>query len=224
MKKVLFIILIILLVVTMSLAVFLLKKTRGTKQSPNSEETKSSENVLYDYLQENGRLVNGEDLVLESGNFVLSTDHSRKMYAVNNILDYNGYDVTVRLPLFEKGKKVTVVITVENETSLSEIRCTVNPSDFTLKTPLDYEVGIESPPIKVIYLKDTSTMNEEEIKEYKKENREKEQYNIEVEEQRAVREQIAKELSHEAIGAILDWLSKELPVNTHELGYVNFQD
>ena len=188
---------------------------------------KNSEENLYSWLLENGELVNGTELMYKDNSFALYTGHSQKMFVDYTISDYKGYEITVQLPLFSESKKVVAKITVQNKDSSSIFECYHYPDSFTMKTPLEYGVKNEYPDFDVINLDDYGTMVYEDGKyvfhfdESKREEYEKKtSYNAEITKQRELREEIAKDISHKSIAAILDWINEEVAkVDISDLGY-----
>ena len=192
-------------------------------------QANSNNDTLYNWILENGELVNGTDLIYKNGGFTLYTNISRKMYVEYIIPNHNGYTVTVRLPLFEK--EVTSEFTVQNETSSSLVFCTHYPENFTLKTPLEYKISSEIPDFDYIDRSKYGTTKYEDGKmvfyldENKREEYEKKlQYNNEISDKRKERENIAKEISHRAISDILDWLKSETNMDAIDLGYIQYKN
>ena len=194
-------------------------------------EVKKDKDYLYDWLLENGELMDGIDLMYKDGNFTLRTDHSRKMFVDYTIPDYDGYEVKVQLPLFNESEKITATISVHNNDSSSTVLCYHSPKNFTMKTPLEYDTTYVYPDYGYIIMSDYGTtvyedgkyvfhLDEDKREEYEK----KKQYNAEINAQRELREKIAKEVSHKSISEILDWLNEEIAeMNISDFGYKSYK-
>lgn len=194
-----------------------------------SNQKENPQDVLYNWLLENGELVDGSDFVYKDGDFTLYTDSSRKMFVDCIIHDYNGYEVTVQLPLFSGSKNVKGEIIVQNKDSYGRFFCYHNPENFTMKTPLSFDRGYQNPDIETISLDDYGTFKDEDGKlifcldESKREEYErKKEHNEETNRQIELREGIAREVSHKAISSILDWLNKKTNIDASDLGYAQY--
>lgn len=107
--------------------------------------SKKSEKHLYDWLEENGQLLNGTDLEYkqtgEVGDlFVLrySTVSAGMMY-IEYSTHYEGYHITVELPLFYKDDGVLTRIEVENEDFLYRgLEYYHNRKEFTRNSPIEH--------------------------------------------------------------------------------------
>lgn len=190
----------------------------------------SPEERIYNWLLENGELIDGTNLVYQDNDFSLRTDHSKKMSVDYTIPDYKGYEIAIQLPLYSDSKKVKVSISVKNTDSSSTFACYHCPKDFTLKTPLEYDTLSQYPDYDYIHMPDYGTTKYEDGKyvfhldETKREEYEKKkQYNAEIDNQRELREKISKEISNKSISDILDWLNKEIcpsaEMKIADLGY-----
>lgn len=177
----------------------------------------SPEERLYNWLLDNGELINGTNLVYQDNNFSLHTDHSKKMFVDYTISDYNGYEITIQLPLYSESKKNKVKISVQNTDSSSTLACYHYPETFTLKTPLEYDTLSQYPDYDYINMSEYGTTKSEDgkmvfyVDESKREElEERKQYNAEIDVQRNLREKIAKEISNKSISDILEWLQLEI--------------
>lgn len=212
----------ILLIITLSLAVF-----SGCTANVSSEE------LLYNWLLENGELVDGTELVYKDNAYTLCTDHSKKMFVNYIIPVYNGYEVIVQLPLFVNSDEVTAEISVANEEGTSTLAYYHNLKEFTVKSPIEFGSFTHCPALinetgillddygEWVYENGKYTFRFDDSKRDEYEQLVKQ--NNEIIMQRETREQIAKELSHKSILNILDWLKNEIctsaGIDISDLGY-----
>lgn len=192
-----------------------------------SLELKKDKDYLYDWLLDNGELVNATELIYKDETFTLRSDHSKKLFVDYTIPDYKGYEITVKLPLYSESEKVIAEISVHNEDSSSVFSCYHYPKTFTSKTPLEFDTISQHPDYDYIIMSDYGTTTYEDGKmvfhldESKREEYEKKKkYNEEIDAQRELRETMAKEISHKTLCDILDWLNEEIAeMDISDFGY-----
>ena len=195
-----------------------------------SPEVKKDKDYLYNWLLENGELANGTELMYKDGEFTLRTDHSQEMVVEYIIPDYNGYKITVRLPLYSKSDKASAVISVHKRTASSSLTYYHTAKNFTKKSPISYGTISSYPQLETINKADYGTSKYEngmfvfyfdasKWEEYEQ----KIKANKEISAQQELRESIAKDLAHEALCDILDWLNEEIcpsaKMDVSEFGY-----
>lgn len=181
------------------------------------KETPKDKQYLYNWLLENGELVNGTELMYQDNTFTLRTDHSQGMFVDYVIPNYNGYEITVQLPLFSESENTSTTISVQNEDSSTTLTYCHTAKDFTTKSPIKHDDIHSYPPLETIIMDDYGTFKYENGKlvfhldESKREEYEqKTKINKEIKTQQELRENIAKELAHETLCEILDWLNDEI--------------
>lgn len=146
------------------------------------------------------------------------------------IQDYKGYRITVTLPLYSDSKNVETKILVNNDNSSSSLSFYHYPETFSNKSPIEYGSIINSPQTEQLLIDNFGEFIEENGKlvfhldESKRQEYEKiKSKNNDIESQRTIREEIAKELSHKSLCNILDWLNKKicpsLEMNISDFGY-----
>ena len=178
---------------------------------------KKDKDYLYDWLLENGALVNGTKLVYSDNNFSLhfDTGYVHELFATYTVTDYEGYQLEVRLPLFTEDEKVLSTITLINAEGYTRgIEYYHTPGRFTNKTPIEHGDAIGDTlsyadyPHEYVDGKIIVKVPEEDkpkIAEYEK------MYAL------------CEELSHGTLCDILDWLTEEIcplaEMNISDFGY-----
>lgn len=106
--------------------------------------TKQREKHLYNWLEENGQLLNGTDLVYQQTGevgdlFVLRYSTASSVMCIEYSTHYEGYHITVELPLFYEDNEVLTTIEVENEDFLYRgLEFSHNRKEFTRNSPIEH--------------------------------------------------------------------------------------
>ncbi len=198
-----------------------------------TQQLTKNEKQLYNWLLENGELVNGTGLMYQDNAFTLHTNHSQKIFVNYVIPDYNGCKVIVQFPLFSESENSSTSISVQSNDSSTSLIHFHTAKDFTKKSPIEYGDMNSYPPLVPITLDDYGTFKEENGKlvfcldENKREEYEQiNKINEEISAQQGLCENVAKELAHETLCDILDWLNEEIcplvKMDISDLGYTNY--
>lgn len=224
---------IILSIVCGLLVVALVLTMLYTVKSVTSQQ--GSEEILVDWLLENGELTeNGTELVYKNKAFTLRTNNSKKIFVEYKIPNYDDYEIIVELPLCSKSEKVETTITVQTEDASSTLKYYHNAASFTRKSPVKHGSISSYPPVNSIHMDDYGESIYENgkyvfyVDEDKREEFEKlKNANIQIEEQRIIREDLAKNLSHEVLCRMLDWLNNTVcpmaDCSLSDLGYCAYK-
>lgn len=170
---------------------------------------KKDEDYLYNWLLENGELVNSSALVYEekidsNKTFALhyDTGYINQLFVTYSITDYEGYILEAQMPLFIEGEKVLSSITLINADGFTRgLEYSHNPKQFTNKTPVEHGdatgdiLSYADYPHEYVDGKIIVKIPEEDkpkFAEYEK------MYDL------------CKELSQETLCDILDWLTEEI--------------
>lgn len=173
-----------------------------------STEKAKDEEYLYNWLLENGELVNGTKLVyeekLEDGKvFALhyDTGYTHELF-VTYTTNYDGYELKVRLPLLTDSSKVITWLTLVNNDDFTHgLEYYHNPDTFTKKTPIEHGDGFGD---TIVINEATKEEREEWEKMYK----------------------LCAELAHESLCSLIDWLNESLcpkaKLELSDLGYLKY--
>lgn len=179
---------------------------------------------LYNWLLENGELVNNTELIYKDNTFTLNAKSSKKIFVEYKTINSDGYEITVQLPLYSKSEKVSTEISVESKDASSSLTYYHTANSFTRKTPIEYGSTSNYPPLNTITIGEYR--NGEYIppdKNQKEENKRLQEENEKIKALHTIHEDIAKGLSHESLCTILDWLNEEIcplaKMEISDLGY-----
>jgi hypothetical protein len=196
MKKLISILFSALLIVTICLSTL-----SGCDIIPQKE---TSEERLYNWLLENGELINGTRLVYTDNNFSLhyDTSYAHKLFVTYSVTDYKGYQVETKMPLFIEDEKVLANITLINAEGFTRgLEYYHTPQHFTNKTPIEHgdttgdTISMADYPHEYVDGKIVVKVPEEDkpkIEELEKMNA------------------LCEELAHDNLCSILDWLSEKI--------------
>ncbi len=176
-----------------------------------------SKERLYNWLLDNGELVNGTKLVYTDNEFALhyDTGYVHELFVTYSLTDYEGYQLEVRVPLFINGEKVLSTITLINNNGFTRgLEYYHTPKSFTNKTPIEHgdtigdTISMADYPHEYVDGKVIVKVPEEDkpkIEEFKRMG------------------SLCEELSHEMLCDILDWLKNSLcpsaEMDISDLGY-----
>lgn len=189
----------------------------SAKDKNKDKDYVKDKDYLYNWLLENGELVDNTELLYKDNAFTLSTKGPKKIFVEYKTTNSDGYEITVQLPLYSKSEKVSTEISVESEDAGSTLTYYHIAKSFTRKSPIEYGSTSNYPPFETINLNDYGELIYENgkyvlhVDENKREEYEqRKNKNAEIEAQHIIHEDIAKDLSHESLCTILDWLKKKI--------------
>lgn len=135
-------------IVTLGLAILMLfavgcnRKTVGGESSGKGQVVKKDKEYVYNWLQENGRLEDGSNLVYTSeradgSKLKVTATAEKELAASYNFKNEQGLEVTCEVPLFPSKEKYELCCTIlnENQTGVSKT-FQFYPAKFTSKSPL----------------------------------------------------------------------------------------
>ncbi len=190
------------------LVVICLSTLYGCSTKETSEDAKDND-YLYNWLLENGELINGTALIYEEKldeNKVFAlhydTGYVNELFVTYSITDYEGYQLEATLPLFIDDDKVLSHLTLINADGFTRgLEYYHTPNSFTSKTPVEHRdtygdtISMEDYPHEYVDGKIVVKVPDEDkakIEELKRMNN------------------LCEELSHGTLCNILDWLNEKI--------------
>ena len=176
---------------------------------------------LYNWLLENGELVNGTKIVYSDNDFSLCYDTAEpytKLFVVYSVSDYEGYQLEARVPLFGLAIESSSITLINDEGFTRGLKYSHTPSSFTNKTPIKHvdtfgdTISTADYPLEYVdgkYVMHVPEEDKPKLAELKRMNA------------------LCEELAHKSLCSILDWLSAEIcplaDMEMSDFGYFDYK-